>query len=252
MQRLGIMAAVHEEIDQLLEDMAGVSTHHIGMRDYHVGNLYGHSCVIVLARMGKVAAAASTVTLLREFSVDRLVFSGLAGGVAPQVRMGDVVVGTELLQHDLDASPLFPRHEIPLLQRSRLEADEQLTRTLAAAADDYLREAWQDEIAAPARHSFGLADPRVHEGLIISGDQFINSAVKVQALSNDLPAALCVEMEGAAVAQICHEYGARFAVVRTVSDRADDSASHDFTRFLREVASHYSSGIIKRMLRMME
>src|SRR5690606_8140486 len=163
----------------------------------------------------------------------------LAGGVAPQVRMGDVVVGTELLQHDLDASPLFPRHEIPLLQRSRLEADEQLTRTLAAAADDYLREAWQDEIAAPARHSFGLADPRVHEGLIISGDQFINSAVKVQALSNDLPAALCVEMGGWAVAQICQEYGESCSVVSMVTERGEDSARQEFTSVVRSGARHY-------------
>ena len=82
MKRLGIMAAVHEEIAQLLRDMEEMQTHRIGMRDYHVGTLHGQPCVVVLARMGKVAAAASTVTLLREFEVDRLVFSGLAGAVA--------------------------------------------------------------------------------------------------------------------------------------------------------------------------
>ncbi len=251
MQRLGIMAAVHDEIAHLLVDMTEVSTHRIGMRDYHVGNLYGQPSVLVLARMGKVAAAASTVTLLREFNVDRLVFSGLAGGLAAQARVGDVVVGTELLQHDLDSSPLFPRHEVPLLQRSRFPTDDALTRMLAAAANTYLAEDWQEDIPLAARDSFGLSQPRVHEGLIISGDQFVSSAVRAQALGRELPDALCVEMEGAAVAQICLEYGARFAVLRTVSDRADDAASHDFNRFLREVASHYSAGILKRMLHMM-
>lgn len=250
MKRLGIMAAVHEEIAQLLRDMEEMQTHRIGMRDYHVGTLHGQPCVVVLARMGKVAAAASTVTLLREFEVDRLVFSGLAGGVANEARIGDVVVGDELLHHDLDASPLFPRFEVPLLGRSRLAADAEFTQQLAVAASAYLEEDWGGDILPATRDAFGLSQPRLHRGLIISGDQFVDAGAEVGRLRDLVPEALCVEMEGAAVAQICHEYEARFAVIRTVSDRADDAAFHDFNRFLEEVASLYSAGILKRMLQM--
>lgn len=248
MQCIGIMAALHEEIADLLRSMESVTTCRIGMRDYHQGMLHGQSCVIVLARVGKVAAAATAVTLIREFGVERLFFTGLAGGVAEGAQVGDVVIGTALLQHDLDASPLFPRHEIPLLNCSRIPTDPHLSQSLEQAARAYLECDWEQDISPATRDAFKLSLPRVHVGLIVSGDQFVNSAAAVRALRTELPDALCVEMEGAAVAQVCHEYGARFAVVRTVSDRADDSASHDFSGFLAAVASHYSAGILRRVL----
>jgi len=249
MQRIGIMAAVHGEIAELLQHMDTPTVHRIGMRDYHEGILYGKPCVVVLARMGKVAAAATAVTLVREFNVDRVIFTGLAGGLADCARVGDIVVGTSLLQHDLDARPLFPRHEIPLLGRSRIDACPRLSRVLAHAARNYLQVAWCSEFPPDVRHEFHIGEPRVHTGAIISGDQFISSATAVHALRQQLPDALCVEMEGAAVAQVCHEYGADFAVIRTVSDRADENAGHDFDAFLARIASRYSSGILLRAIR---
>lgn len=248
MHRIGIMAALHEEIADLLASMEAVTTRRIGGRDYHAGLLHGLPCVAVLARVGKVAAAATAVTLIREFSVDKVIFTGLAGGVAEHVRVGDVVVATALLQHDLDASPLFPRHEIPLLGCARIQADATLSQALHTAASHYLQHDWPRDISAATREAFSLNQPCVHSGLIVSGDQFVNSVQAVVALRQELNDALCVEMEGAAVAQICHEYGAGFAVIRTVSDRADDSASHDFSGFLAAVASHYSAGILRRVL----
>lgn len=248
MQRIGIMAAMHDEIAGLLAQMASFTTRRIGMRDYHTGLLHGQRCVVVLARIGKVAAAATAVTLIREFNVNALVFTGLAGGVAALVRVGDVVIGTTLLQHDLDASPLFPRHQVPLLGCSHLAADPALAGLLDQAAHDYLMNDWPRDISPASRSAFGLEQPRVHRGLIISGDQFICEASTVQALRAELPDALCVEMEGAAVAQICHEYDLPFAVLRVVSDRADDTACHDFNAFLSGVASHYSAGIVQRFI----
>lgn len=242
------MAALYEEIADLLDAMEAVTTRRIGMRDYHQGVLHGRPCVVVLARVGKVAAAATAVTLIREFQVDSVIFTGLAGGVAAEVKVGDVVVGATLLQHDMDASPLFPRHEIPLLACSRIATETGLSQALELAARAYLAHDWAQEISPATRETFSLSAPAVHVGLIVSGDQFINRAAAVQALRQELPDALCVEMEGAAVAQICHEYGARFAIVRTVSDRADDSASNDFNDFLSAVASHYSAGILRRVL----
>ena len=88
----------------------------------------------------------------------------------------------------------------------------------------------------------------MHRGTIISGDQFVGDAGRVQALRDALPDALCVEMEGAAVAQICYEYGVPFAILRTISDSADDSASVDFSAFLKHVARVYSAGVLRRYL----
>lgn len=248
---LGILAAIHDEVDGLIAALhanpsADVRT--IGRRDYHVGELFGQRCVLVLARMGKVAAAATTVTLIREFGVDEIVFTGLAGGVDPATRVGDVVIGERTLQHDLDARPFFARHEVPLLGRAEFPADPVLTAALREAAEAFLRDDLPRAVPPAVLDRFGVTTPALHVGLIASGDQFIGAPDAVAGLRARLPGLLAVEMEGAAVAQICHEYGVRHAVMRTVSDRADDAAHVDFAAFLSEVASHYSSGILRRFL----
>ncbi|ALS60540.1 5'-methylthioadenosine/adenosylhomocysteine nucleosidase [Pandoraea norimbergensis] len=246
---LGIVAALHEEIADLLAEMApGARVEHIGMRDYHVGRLHGQDCVIVLARIGKVAAAATTTALIHRFGVSEIVFTGLAGGLAHGIAVGDVVVADTLVQHDLDASPLFPRFEVPLLGRATFDTEPSLRDALAQAARDWLAQEMPDHVAADTRSELGMSAPRVHVGQIASGDQFISSAGEVARLREALPQTLAVEMEGAAVAQVCHEYGVPFAVMRTLSDAADDAAHVDFPRFLRDVASVYSHGILARFL----
>lgn len=249
MSTIGILAALHGEIASLLTAMGpGAVTHRIGQRDYHVGVLSGRKCVLVLARVGKVAAAASAVTLIREFGATSVVFTGLAGAVADNVRVGDVVVAQSLLQHDLDARPLFPRYQVPLLERSYFDADPGLSNLLAACASDYLAHDLPGQISAATRQRFGVEKPVVHSGTIISGDVFVSDTTAVAALRHSLPGALCVEMEGAAVAQICYEYDVPCAVLRTISDRADNTASIDFSAFLTQVASFYSAGILRRFL----
>ncbi|WP_322881465.1 5'-methylthioadenosine/adenosylhomocysteine nucleosidase [Pandoraea sputorum] len=246
---LGIVAALHEEIADLLAEMApGAHVEHIGMRDYHVGKLHGHDCVIVLARIGKVAAAATTAALIHRFDVREIVFTGVAGGLAHGLSVGDVVIADTLTQHDMDASPLFPRFEIPLLGRAAFDAEASLRDALAQAAREWLADEMAAQVSAALRTELRMSAPRVHVGQIASGDRFVSSAHEATLLRSTLPQALAVEMEGAAVAQVCHEYGIPFAVMRTLSDAADDTAHVDFPRFLREVASHYSHGILRRFL----
>jgi len=251
MRAIGIVAALEMEIAELLGLMqADVVRHRIGRRDYYTGSLLGCPCVIVLARVGKVAAAATTVTLIREFGVASVVFTGVAGAISRHVNVGDVVVAQSLLQHDLDARPLFPRYEVPLLGLSHFDADPDLTRRLSSCATEYLRQDLAADGPARAQLSaqFGITRPAVHGGMIISGDSFINDAQHVEALRTSLPDALCVEMEGAAVAQVCHEYDVPYAVMRTISDRADGSAGIDFNAFLQAAASRYATGILRRFL----
>ncbi len=246
---LGIVAALHEEIADLLAEMApGARVEHVGMRDYHVGRLHGQDCVVVLARIGKVAAAATTAALIHQFAVKEVIFTGVAGGIARGLSVGDVVIADSLTQHDMDASPLFPRFEVPLLGRALFDAESALRDALAQAARDWLAEEMPAQVSAALRDELQLAEPRVHVGQIASGDRFVSSADEVTRLRDSLPQALAVEMEGAALAQVCHEYGVPFAVMRTISDAADDSAHVDFPRFLRDVASHYSHGILRRFL----
>ncbi|SCU82230.1 5'-methylthioadenosine/S-adenosylhomocysteine nucleosidase MtnN [Cupriavidus necator] len=249
---LGILAAIHDEVDGLVATMrhddSRATVRTIGMRDYYAGQLFGQPCVLVLARMGKVAASATTVTLIREFGATQIVFTGLAGGIGAGTNVGDIVIADRTIQHDLDARPFFGRHEVPLLDRAEFPADPALTAELEAAAREFLQLDLPAEVPREVLERFGVAAPALHHGMIASGDQFIGSPAAVTELRERLPGLLAVEMEGAAVAQVCHEYGVPYAVMRTISDRADDSAHVDFAAFLKDVASHYSSGVLRRLL----
>jgi adenosylhomocysteine nucleosidase len=243
---LGVLAALPQELGDLIDAMRAEGTMRtvtLGRRDYHTGTVHGASCVVTLARVGKVAAAASASALIHAFGVGEIIFTGVAGGVGRGVRVGDIVVADALMQHDLDASPLFPRYEVPLLGRARFEADTLLADRLAAACERFVA----DEGAALAER-FRLGGVRVHRGMIVSGDRFVSSEAEVRALADALPSALAVEMEGAAIAQVCYEHDMPCAVVRTISDTADDHAHASFKSFLTDIAGSYSSGILRRFL----
>ena len=224
--------------------MPGERRQVVAGRDYWLGHWHGHELVAVLSRIGKVAAATTATVLIERFEVDRIVFTGVAGGLAEGVAVGNVVVASELLQHDMDASPLYPKHEVPMTGMSRFPADSALSRALLRAARSVL-ELPVETLGPEAIAEFNLSAPRVHEGLILSGDRFVATSAESQALRHALPEALAVEMEGAAVAQVCHDYGLPFAALRTISDRADDAAHVDFQRFVDQVASRYSAAVLE-------
>ncbi|WP_374363414.1 5'-methylthioadenosine/adenosylhomocysteine nucleosidase [Pseudoduganella danionis] len=222
--RLGIISALAEEQHGLIEAMESPAKRFHGMREYTAGKLWEIDAVCVLSRIGKVAAAMTAAILVEKFEVTHIIFTGVAGSGDKNVHVGDIVVAEDLIQHDFDASPLFPRFEIPLTGLTRFASDCALTERLAAAAEK---------------------TGRVHRGLIASGDQFIGKRQQIVALKEALPDILAVEMEGAAVAQVCFELGIPFAVIRTISDNANDDAAVDFMRFVKTVASRYAYDIIE-------
>lgn len=249
MNRIAIVSAMHEELRALLPLLQGTTRETLAGREFHQGRIHGHPVVLVLSGIGKVAAATTAALLMQRFEVDRLLFTGVAGGLAEGVQVGDVVVASQLIQHDMDASPLFPRFEIPLTGRSRFDADEALAHALAAASERCLQQAGDRmavaNLASPTNPQSSCdARPRLHRGLVASGDRFVSSHAESAALRAALPDALAVEMEGAALAQVCADFNRPFAVLRTISDRADDDAHVDFARFIEEVASVYTRLIV--------
>ena len=256
MTRTAIVSAMDEELRGLQAHLAdGVCLQRSG-REFWTGTLAGHPVVLVLSRIGKVAAATTVATLLCTFGdVSRVIFTGAAGGLGEGVRVGDIVVAGTLLQHDMDASPLFPRFEVPLYGRSRFGVDGAMAAAVRAAAEAMLEvvcaggACLDGGLSQAHLDEFGLARPRVHTGLIVSGDRFVSSAAECAALRAALPDALAVEMEGAAVAQVCADFGVPLVVVRTVSDRADDAAHVDFVRFIGDVASRYTVAVVLDWLR---
>lgn len=244
--RLGIVSALAEEQNGILEQMQDRHSIELGSRTYTTGRLWGMDCVCVLARIGKVGAAATSTLLIGHFGVSHILFTGVAGGAQEGVKVGDLVLGEEFIQHDMDCSPLFPRFEIPLSGRSRFQADAGMNRLLARAAQDFLAQDLAQVVPAPEREVFALHAPNLHHGLIASGDQFMDDRQQVADLRADLPDLLALEMEGAAVAQVCAEFAIPFAVIRTISDSSNENSAPDFTRFVEQVAARYAYGIVHR------
>ncbi len=245
--RLGLISAMHQEQAGLIEIMQDTEKSHRGMRDYVSGKLWGIDTVCVLSRMGKVAAAATAATLIERFGVTHILFTGVAGAAENELRVGDIVVADALVQHDMNTMPLFPQYEVPLLGLSHFSSDKSLTDRLAQAAADFVTHDAADMISEEDRASFQLASPRVFRGLIASGDEFVHRQERRDALKAAFPPLLALEMEGAAVAQVCFEFGVPFAVIRTISDSANESAPLDFMQFIERVASRYAFGVVKRL-----
>jgi adenosylhomocysteine nucleosidase len=244
--RLGIISALAEEQHGLVEAMESPYKLIHGMREYSLGRLWEIDAVCVLSRIGKVAAAMTATTLVEKFGVTHIVFTGVAGAGDKNINVGDIVIAESLVQHDMDASPLFPRFEVPLTGQSHFVADHQLGQRLAAAAHDFLETEFKKAINETERAAFRLAQPRVHRGLVASGDQFMNDKNRLAGLNQELAGLLAVEMEGAAVAQACYELGVPFGVIRTISDNANENAATDFMRFVKSVAAQYAFHVVRR------
>jgi len=228
---IGILGAMTEEVRLIGERLSGATPLEIGGRDYTRGRLGDVDVVVSISGFGKVAAASTVTTMLDRYDPEAILFTGVAGALDPAVKRGDVVVADELVQHDFDASPIVPRFVIPSLQTDRIPADP----------------AWTERVAAAAASS--AAEVEVHRGLVLSGDRFIDTNQARAELRSFFPDALAVEMEGAAVAQVCQERSVPFAVIRAISDSADDEAGADFLDFVEHRAAPLLAEIVAEALK---
>ncbi|PIQ44082.1 MAG: 5'-methylthioadenosine/S-adenosylhomocysteine nucleosidase [Gammaproteobacteria bacterium CG11_big_fil_rev_8_21_14_0_20_46_22] len=243
---IGIMGAMPEEVDIIREQMTDIEETEHGSRKYYKGKINDTDVVLVFSRWGKVAASATATSLITEFKVDQLIFTGVAGAASPDLNIGDIVISSEAYQHDMDPRPLFPKHEVPLTGITFFKADDALIKKATAAAEDLLARP-EAKIPTAALEKFSIRAPRCHLGVIASGDQFIADTERTEAILREQPKTLAVEMEGAAVAQVCHDYNIPFVVIRTISDRADHEAHVDFPAFIADIARHYSENVVRHM-----
>lgn len=249
-RKIGVLAAMMEEIDLVKCMVQHRKIVELGNREFIMGEIEGVECVVAFSKWGKVAAAITATILFTEFHVTDLVFIGTAGALAEQLKVGDIVVSKRLVQHDLDARPIIGQYEVPLLNRVYVESDETLGELAGRAVMNLLSQGVEKMVGETAAKEFDL-HPTLYFGDIASGDQFINSEAKRNAIISGLPGILCVEMEGAAVAQVCLEFDAPFTVIRTISDTADHNARIDFGKFIKEVANVYSKAIVPELMRLL-
>lgn len=247
---IGILGAMAQEIDEVKALLKDKTVVQIANREFVVGKIDGMSCVVAFSKWGKVAATITATLLIQEFGVTDLFFIGTAGALADGLKVGDIVVSRRLVQHDMDARPIISRFELPLLNRVYVSSDYHLTEVAGRAVSNLLERGVEYMVGEEATKEFNLA-PKLYFGDIASGDQFINSDEKRQEILNSLPEVLCVEMEGAAVAQVCLEFGTPFTVIRTISDTANHNARVDFGKFIAEVANAYSRAIIGEIIRLL-
>lgn len=241
---IGIISAMQEEMQTLLDNLQEPVATTKGMRTYYHGKLFNVEIVLVFSRWGKVASATTVTQLINDFAVDEIIFTGVAGAISKEVNIGDIIIGKHLYQHDVDASPLFKKFEVPLLHKIYFETSLSHRERLYQATQVFIN-SYNVFINAEKAHSFQIKDPKVLIGDIASGDQFLSEKDATESLSSELPTVLCVEMEGAAVAQVCFEYNIPFSIIRIISDKANDNAHIDFPLFAKEVASHYALGILQ-------
>ncbi len=243
----GIISAMQEEMQTLIENLQEPTTTIKGMRTYYKGKLFNTEVVLVFSRWGKVASATTVTQLINDYAIDEIIFTGVAGAVSRDLNIGDIVIGKNLYQHDMDASPLYQKFEVPLLDRTYFETSEPHRNKLHKATQKFLS-LYTEKINIKTAQSFGIKHPKVIQSDIASGDQFVSENHIANQLAHELPTISCIEMEGAAVAQVCYEYAIPFSILRIISDKANDNAHIDFPRFAKDIASHYALEILKNYL----
>lgn len=226
---LGIIGAMDEEVQLFKENMKDVKIHRKAGMEFFEGILYGKELVLVKCGIGKVNASICTQVLVDDFAVDKVIFTGVAGGLDPRIEVGDIVISLDCIQHDFDATAFgYKLGEIPRLNKVEFEADKELM-----------------ELALNSSKTIAKF-PRVFTGRILSGDVFVASKEKALELGEKFQG-LCVEMEGAAVAHVCYLNEIKFVIIRSMSDKADGTAHEDFSAFVHTAAEN-ALKLVKAML----
>ena len=220
MNMIGIIGAMEEEVELLKEKMTDtVIVEKAGMK-FVKGNLKGQTAVVVRSGIGKVNAGICTQILADEFQVEAVINTGIAGSLKAEINIGDIVLSTDTMQHDVDAREFgYPLGQIPRMETLAFEADENLRKLAKEVCEEV------------------NPDIQVFEGRVASGDQFIDSKEKKNWI-HDTFDAYCTEMEGAAVAQAAYLNKIPYLIVRAISDKADDSAHMDYGEFEAKAVEH--------------
>lgn len=217
---LGIIGAMDEEVSKLKEAMEEVEITKKASMDFYKGKMSGKDVVVVRSGIGKVNAGMCTQILSDLYGVDAVINTGIAGSLNADIDIGDIVLSTDALQHDMDATGFgYEPGVIPRMETSTFIADEKL-RSIAKKCCLRVN-----------------PDIKVFEGRVVSGDQFISDkAVKDRIVKGF--AGFCTEMEGAAIAQAAYLNKIPFLIIRAISDKADDSATEDYPTFEKKAIEH--------------
>jgi adenosylhomocysteine nucleosidase len=230
MNKIGIIGAMDEEIRFLRNEMKIKEINTIADMDFYIGIIENKEVVLVRCGIGKVNAAICTQILISVFDIKTIINIGVAGAIKDTLNILDIVVSTDVQQHDFDVTGFGYRlGEIPRMRKSVFPADENLIQKALDASNEV------------------LTDNKVVKGRIVSGDIFVSDVKLKQNILENF-GGYCTEMEGAAIGHTCYVNNIPFVVVRVISDKADGSAHGNFHEFVYQAVNH-SGNIVKTMLK---
>jgi len=226
---IGLIGAMSVEVEALMAQMTDRAETKVGMDVFVSGKLYGKDAVLAVCGPGKINAALCAQSMILHFHPEWVLNLGVAGAGEAGVSIGDMVIATAAVQHDVDTSPIGdPVGMVSKINLIEIPCDDSLRRRLAQAAGQ-------------------VEGVRVHEGVIATGDQFIHDGT-VRSRIHDLFHAKAVEMEGGAVAQTCYMHGVPCGVLRSISDQADGHSDMDYPTFTKLAAAH-SQQVVELLLK---
>lgn len=217
---IGIIGAMEEEVAALKNKMQISGVLKKASMEFYKGTLQGKPVVVVRSGIGKVNAGLCTQILVDLFDVKMVINTGIAGSLDARIDIGDIVISTEALQHDMDATQFgYPLGQIPRMETLAFPADEAMVKAAKAACEK--------------------VNPEIHvfTGRIVTGDQFVASSEVKDRIKENFDA-LCTEMEGGAIAQAAWLNKVPFVIIRAISDKADNSAQMDYPTFEKQAILH--------------
>lgn len=223
---IGIIGATLEEAQAIKAGMSEIKEEKVHDVQFFVGKYCGKNVVFVQSGIGKVNAAITTTLLIQKYNVESVIFSGVAGSTSENVGIGDIVIGTDTVQHDFDTTEFgYKKGQVPQMSVYSFEADNEILEKMKKVKRE---------------------DLKIFFGRIVTGDQFINKKEEKIRLGKEFEA-LCVDMESAAVAQTCYRLKKKFVIIRSISDSITDESTMEYDRFV-ELAAKNSTKILSEIL----
>lgn len=219
---IGIICAEISEINEILLLMENTIKERVNSFEFTIGTLHGLKCVVVLSGVGKVHAAMCTQTLIIKYNPDFILNVGVAGGIGENLKIGDIVIASGVIQHDFDvtAFPGRKKGEISGLQIVEFECTKWITNKILQCSQTF-------------------TDLNLHTGTILTGDQFLSSPQKLYELRNEFGGIAC-EMEAGSIGQVCYINKIDFGIIRSISDSANNSSAVDFKTFITNSSKNAS------------
>ena len=222
----GIICATETEMKAIINEIKDVREKRVGRIIFFEGKLNNKDIVFVQSGIGKVNAAITATLLIEKYDIDKVIFSGVAGALDKVLKIGDIVIANDVVQHDFTVEVFgYKKGQIPQMEVWSFKGDKGLIEKVQEISDEKIK---------------------LHYGRILTGDQFIYKKEEKLDLGKEFEA-LCVDMESGAVAQVCYIMNVKFLIIRSISDSVTDESSMEYDKFA-ELAAENSKEILKKII----